>query len=180
MGAVCSVKQSEHDEGYFNVVIRKEESFDNLFLTSDEIYSRSPLMTVFKAIDKKTQMPVLAKQIQNAGQNENFLHEVTVLKNLNHPHVLQMLDFFETQQHFYIIYQYQPNKMILDYFDNQDKPMSFSVLRGFFHKILLTLNYIHGQDIFHGRLELSSIFFSKDYLAISSFDYARYLSNHDS
>jgi len=59
---------------------------------------------VFKALDKYSSSKVALKKIKKAGIQRNELErEVEIMKSIKHQHLVNMIDFFESEKEFVLV-----------------------------------------------------------------------------
>ena len=172
----CSSKDSM-TEYKFNFEIPKKESFSEMYNATKEFFLRSELITVFKAYNKKLGTAVLAKQISKSILKYSVQMEIAILQKLDHPFVIKIVNYFETEHHYFIVYQYHEGHNILDYMCNEDNGKTLSDLRTIFRKFLTALNHIHSHKVVHCKLDLSNLFYdSHNGVCISGFGFSKDLS----
>lgn len=71
---------------------------------------RGSFATVYKGEHLSTGSPVAIKSVLRAKLNrkllENLGSEISILKQMKHPHVVELLDFQETPSHFHLVMEY--------------------------------------------------------------------------
>ncbi|KAG8129754.1 hypothetical protein E2320_016430 [Naja naja] len=94
------------------------------------------------------------RKVRRAAKNEIF-----ILKMVNHPNILQLIDTFETRKEFYIIQELATGGDVFDWILDQgyytEKDAS-NVVR----QVLEALAYLHNLHIVHRNLKLSLIHLS--------------------
>ncbi|KAL9115759.1 MAG: hypothetical protein Q9227_000127 [Pyrenula ochraceoflavens] len=68
---------------------------------------------VYRAKDSKGQMGEVAIKVvrkfeMNANQRSNILKEVQIMRQLDHPNIVRLIDFSESRQHYYIVLELCP------------------------------------------------------------------------
>ncbi len=104
---------------------------------------------VYKGIDTKTNQPVAIKQVQYKPYIFNL--EITSLKKLNHPYIVNLIDYFQEDDFFYIITQWLNGIPITQL----SLPVSNWIT--LFIKILQGIKYIHENGIIHRDLKPENI-----------------------
>jgi tetratricopeptide (TPR) repeat protein len=114
---------------------------------------------------KKIALKQLRIPEANAGLSkeeilENFKQEFSTLKNLNHPHILRILDFgFDAEADFYYFTtEYIEGKDIF----NATRNCSFEDTEDLFVQTLRALSYLHSQRVFHLDIKPGNILVTKD------------------
>lgn len=72
---------------------------------------RGSFANVYKGYDSKTNQPIAIKSVfrsklKNKKLLENLEIEISILKNLKHPHIVLLIDCQRTQQHFHLFMEY--------------------------------------------------------------------------
>ncbi|KAH3674484.1 hypothetical protein WICMUC_003322 [Wickerhamomyces mucosus] len=72
---------------------------------------RGSFANVYKGVDLKNNQPIAIKSVvrsllKNKKLLENLEIEISILKQLKHPHIVQLLDYKQTEYHFNLIMEY--------------------------------------------------------------------------
>lgn len=72
---------------------------------------RGSFANVYKGINLQTRTPVAVKSVvrsllKNKKLLENLEIEISILKDLKHPHIVELLDYQQTETHFHLIMEY--------------------------------------------------------------------------
>ncbi|OHT16963.1 CAMK family protein kinase [Tritrichomonas foetus] len=104
-----------------------------------------------------TQNPVAVKIIlKTAFQNPNdlqwLMQEVEVMRRLNHPGIVQLVDFIEDETAYYMVLEYCGGGELFDFIISR-KRVEEPLAKKFFKQIVLTIAYIHSNNIVHRDLK---------------------------
>jgi serine/threonine protein kinase len=91
-------------------------------------------------IEDKTGMSV--------GEKKQLMHEVNMMKRLDHPHIVKLVDFFDEPSSFYVIMEYIDGGELFDRIV-QKQFYSEKEARDAVRVVLTTLKYCHDQGIVH-------------------------------
>jgi serine/threonine protein kinase len=88
--------------------------------------------------------------------NEKLLDEIIILKNLDHPNIMKLYEFFEDQDNYYMVSEYCDQgdlygKITKLYCMNQ------IVVKFLMEQILNAVAYLHSKGVFHGDIKLENI-----------------------
>ena len=126
-------------------------SFGEVFLTrknnnSNEFYAAKRLDRAY------SEKPENMKRLTN---------EVKILKVLNHPNVVKLIELKKTKTHIYIVTEYCNGGSLCDclrkYTSAKFKPFPEKVVQYLMKQIVSALSYIHSKKIIHRDLKLDNI-----------------------
>lgn len=141
----------------------------------------NPLL--FSGTHLATSEPVLIKRLsRNAAMDRairsRFLHEASILKSLQHPHLIRVLDVIEDPASPAIVLA-RPEGMSLAALLNQRGRLPIPVAINFGLQLLTTLDYLHSQGVVHRDLTAVKAFITRHsetglpHLMITDFGLAR-------
>ena len=91
-------------------------------------------------------------------QKDNMIQEVSILKELDHPNIVNIYELYEDESFYYIITEQHYNfKQILRYLSggelfekiNEIDHFNETIAAGYMRKILEAVNYCHIRNIVH-------------------------------
>lgn len=170
---VCATKESMGLSGVYGIEIPTIGSFKEYYVSTSEFFVRTELVSAFKAYDRNSKKPVLIKQYSMAMPLENILLEISILTKLDHPYIIKLLKYFKTQTHRYLVYQHRTGVQILEHFSNSQTAVSIYQIKNLFKNILMAVNYMHSNNIFHGKLDFTTVHLGEQGLSISAFGSAK-------
>ena len=103
--------------------------------------------------------------------------EIALMRLVDHPNILKLVDVLESARHLYIILEYAEQGELFDYlvsnrFLNEDVAMEF------FRQIVLALEYLHKLGICHRDLKPENVLLdSCTQVKIADFGFARWVSS---
>ena len=131
---------------------------------------------VFKAYHFKTKetraMKVISKEKIGTINWNLILNEIKILREIDHPNIVKIYEFFETVTHFYIVMEYCPGKTLFKYFN---KDVSEKEVSQITYQILETINYLHKIDIVHRDIKSDNIIFNGKTIKLIDFGMSKYL-----
>ena len=128
---------------------------------------------VFLAYNIYTKQKVAIKKIYKSNDeilNDGvILDEIEILKSLSHPDIVKIIEFYGTEDAYYIINEYCSGGEL---FDKVKTDLSETQISVIFKQILSGLSYLHSNNIVHRDLKLENILISdKEYVEMTGEDY---------
>ena len=110
----------------------------------------------------KVAVKVICKSNINSAQNINrFKREINLLKQIDHPFIVQLFDVIEDDEAFYLITEYVEKGSLFSKINNEGI-LSEDVARRYFCQLLSALNYLHNEKfIAHRDLKPENILIDK-------------------
>ena len=135
---------------------------------------------VYKARRKYTGRLVAIKMINKLGQSradlQSFRREIDILKKVDHPNIMRMLEIFETDTDFCLVTELGRGDLFQVINDEQTLPEE--VLRSVAAQLVSALTYLHSMRIIHRDLKPQNVLISANgTLKLCDFGFARALSN---
>ena len=113
---------------------------------------------VYLARNKFTDEKVALKQIKKSSANllsdGQIKDEIEILKNLDHPDIVRIIETFNTKNSYILITEYCEGGELFDQVKNQLSETQIAVI---FRQILSGLAYLHSNNIVHRDLKLENI-----------------------
>ena len=109
-----------------------------------------------KEIKKEFAMKIIQKQKNKVSEEKEIMNEVKILKTLDHPKVLKILDFYSTSDKFYIITDYCPNGELFKEIQNVGKFDEGSAAF-IMNQVLKIVKYCHSMNVIHRDLKPENI-----------------------
>ena len=109
-----------------------------------------------KDLQKEFAMKLIKKRKNKPSEEKEILNEISILKNLDHPKILKVLDFFSTTHLYYIITEYCPDGEL---FNEIIKVGKFDEGQSAFimNQIFKAITYCHSLNIIHRDLKPENI-----------------------
>ena len=116
---------------------------------------------VYKIVQKQTgnirAMKIIPKNNLKPGfTDKDIIHEITIMKNLDHPHIIKLFEFYIDDSNYYLINEYctegdLSEKMIK--LKSLPEPIVKIIMAQIFNAVL----YLNDKGIIHGDLKLENI-----------------------
>ncbi len=91
-------------------------------------------------------------------QNESIMNEIKVLKQIDHPNILKIFEYYEKKNNLYLVTEHLDGGEL---FDRIEKYSKFSEKKAayIFRQILCAVSYMHDKNIAHRDLKPENILF---------------------
>ena len=99
-------------------------------------------------------MKEIPKTAEDLLTDSEIMDEIEILKNLDHPDIVRIMEFYNTEENYYIINEYCSGGEL---FDQINKRFSETQIAVMFRQILSGLAYLHSNNIIHRDLKLENI-----------------------
>jgi len=114
---------------------------------------------VYKACHRESGKIVALKKIRLENEEEGVpstaIREISVLKELQHPNIVQLIDVIMTHQKLYLVFEFlsMDAKRYLDNFLKPNEYMTSATLKSFTYQIIAALAFCHCRRIMHRDLK---------------------------
>ncbi|KAK5113928.1 hypothetical protein LTR62_003051 [Meristemomyces frigidus] len=132
----------------------------------------SPVQVAIKLIRKDT----LAG---NATRLPKIYREINILKELQHPNIVRLHEFIETERHMGIVLEYASGGELFDYI-LKHRYLKDPAARRLFAQLVSGVGYLHKKGIVHRDLKLENLLLDRNKnIIITDFGFANTFDAHD-
>ncbi len=135
--------------------------WQNYFIFKHEIGSGS-YSKVYKAIDNVTKEFVAIKKISKSRLSntliERFIKEIEILKNINHPNIIQFKNSLVTDKYIFIITEFCDGGSVKDLIE---KGLDEGEVRNVIYQLVKGLHYLDSINILHRDIKPDNLLLTK-------------------
>ncbi|KAG6093321.1 hypothetical protein E4U30_004442 [Claviceps sp. LM220 group G6] len=127
---------------------------------------------VFMAEDLVNNRTVAIKCMTKKAAPHDGMYELAVDENSeelvlhcslgNHKHIVNLLDSFDTDAHFYLVLEYCSQGDLYEAISNGHGPLQTEHVRQFMLQLVDAVSYIHSQGVYHRDIKPENIFLTQD------------------
>jgi serine/threonine-protein kinase len=124
----------------------------------ESLLGRGGMSDVYLATHETSRRRVALKLVRLAditNGERRFLSEAQLLSNLDHPDIVRLYDFFESQGMLALAIEYVPGRGLDEILE--EKPLTPKEAMDMFGKILQPISYLHDRGIVHRDIKPSNI-----------------------
>ncbi|GLV43703.1 Cyclin-dependent kinase 2 [Carabus blaptoides fortunei] len=135
---------------------------------------------VYKAKDKISGKYVALKKIRietdTEGVPSTAIREISVLKGLNHPAVVQLLDIVVVEKKLFLVFEYL-NMDLKEFLDASTVKLEDDLVKSFLKQLLEGIAYCHTHRILHRDLKPQNLLIDREgHIKLADFGLARLFS----
>jgi serine/threonine protein kinase len=129
---------------------------------------------VYKAEDLHTGRIIALKKVRLETEDEGVpstaIREISILKELNHPNVVSLLDVISSPKKLYLVFEYldQDLKHLMD---KRKDPPTGRILKSYLYQMLDAVLFCHIHRVIHRDLKPQNLLISKDGLTVKLADF---------
>ncbi|ORZ15126.1 kinase-like domain-containing protein, partial [Absidia repens] len=130
--------------------------------------------------EQKVAIKVIKKKNHDDAKLAKVEREIQVLKSLRHPHIVKLIDVFETDTRIGIILEYASGGELFEYVLSHSS-LEEDVARNLFAQLISSVYHMHMKDIVHRDLKLENLLFldsQQTHIIVSDFGFANSDANN--
>ena len=105
-------------------------------------------------------------EFDHPSRNKYFETELFILKTLNHPNIVKLVDVKATKDHYYIVQEFinggDLDKCLEKYKSKNGRPFSIEIVQFLMRQIVDAVKYIHSKNIIHRDIKAQNIMLNFD------------------
>jgi serine/threonine protein kinase len=119
-----------------------------------------------------------AHLVRNEQLRLRFKNEAALLVQLQHPGIVNLIDYYEDSEGLYLILEYVDGTPLDDYIRNVSGPIPFEKASAWMLQILSAFSFAHGKNIVHRDIKPSNILITNEgQIKILDFGIAKLLND---
>ena len=146
---ISKIHESNIYEKYIQICILGQSNFSIVYKAKNRLNNQ------FRALKE-----IPKENIENVNDTKNIVYSINILRNLQHPNLVQLYEFYEDEKNFYLIYDFC-EKVDLETVLKEKKVLCEFLVKFIMYKLLLAVDYLHKQKIIHGDIKITNIGFIK-------------------
>ena len=135
-------------------------------LTLIKLIRNSPFGDIYLTSKKESSMQYITKVIEKASINKEELKkyidsEISILKEINHPNILNLIEVKDTEEKLYMVHEYSNGGELYNflekYYEKNKKGLPEEVVQHIMRQLLSAMEYLSNKEILHRDLKLENI-----------------------
>lgn len=117
------------------------------------------------------------RNLQTKNCLKKVYREIAINKGLDHPHIIKLYDYFETDDDIYLVFEYAPGGELFELISNHHS-ISVDTARKYFQQLISAVDYVHKSGVTHRDLKPENILLDlNDNIKILDFGFANLLKD---
>lgn len=111
---------------------------------------------VYRALNKETGKTVALKKIrldlETEGVPSTAIREISLLKELDHPNIVRLMDVLYNETKLYLVFEYLPQDL-KKYMDSHPQGIEINLAKSYLRQLLQGIAYCHSRRVLHRDLK---------------------------
>ena len=108
-------------------------------------------------------MKAIQKESNDDENNEEeIINEINILMKMDHPNIVKIFEFYNSETHYYLITEYCEGGSLFDLINNNGGPFTEIQASYIMHQLFSVVNYCHKMKIIHRDLKPENILINKN------------------
>ena len=121
-----------------------------------------------KNLDEYAMKVIQKSRIKTKKQQKSLKNEIEIQRSLQHPNIIQLFDFFDDDDHFYLLLEYNPGCDLRTALQREGKFSEISC-KDILKQLVGAVNFLQASGIMHRDLKLANILINKSKVQITDF-----------
>lgn len=137
-------------------------------------------LAVERETNRQCAIKIIAKSSFDTRPNlqTKIQREIALMRLVDHPHLLKLIDVLESPRHLYIVVEYASKGELFDYLVEHKHLSDMEAIK-FFRQIIYGLEYLHSLGICHRDLKPENILLDETLnVKIADFGFARFAKSN--
>jgi len=119
------------------------------------------LVTHLHSNQERAMKAIMKREVENTQKVDNeIMNEIQILKKLDHPNIVKIFEFYNSQKYYYLITEYCKEGELFDKI-TKEGPFSEKVSSYIMYQVFSAVNYCHSMNIIHRDLKPENILIEK-------------------
>ena len=137
-------------------------------------------LAIERETNRQCAIKIIAKSSFDTRPNlrTKIQREIALMRLVDHPHLLKLIDVLESPRHLYIVVEYASRGELFEYLVQHQHLSDVEAMR-FFRQIIYGLEYLHSLGICHRDLKPENILLDENLnIKIADFGFARFAKSN--
>lgn len=128
---------------------------------------------VRKALHFKTNtyraIKMVSKKDLSLVDKKHLLKEITLLKKMDHPNIVKVFEFFETDFYYHVVMEYLEGRELFGMLTNKEFAYDEQTICGIMQQLLSAIQFMHTNGIMHRDLKSENVIYTGKQIVLIDF-----------